>query len=663
MHRHVYELLDRIRRTKSLGEIYDAALDSILTAIGCDRASILLFDDAGVMRFVAWKGLSDGYRKAVEGHSPWTIDTKDPQPISMSDIRSVDLETNLRKVIQAEGIHALAFIPLIFGGALVGKFMIYYDAPHKITRDELALAQAIGAESAFGIERQRGQEALRESESRKSAILNSALDCIITIDHEGKILEANQAFERTFGYSRPEVLGKSMAELIIPERYREAHHRGLAGYLATGRGAVLGRRIEISAIRRDGHEFPVELGIVAIPREGRPLFTGTLRDITERKRSEAAVRESREQLQLISDSVPALICYVDNERRYQMSNRAHTTWLGLAREDIIGRHMWQVVGDEAWRVIQPHVEAALAGQPVEFETEAKYQRGEPRWVHVVYIPHRDTAGRVLGLVVMVTDITERKRAQETLERMVAARTASLDESLKSLETLLYTIAHDLRAPNRAMQGFAQLLTQGYADKLDDEGRFFLERISQGALRNERLIRDLLEFGRLVHAEVPCQLMNPQPAIAAALTALDPELKRSQTAVEVTPQWPEVWANDSALGHVLTNLVSNAIKYVKPNTQPSVRIFPEVVPSTRRVRICVQDNGIGVAPEQHERIFEPFQRAATGKYEGTGMGLAIVRKAAERMGGSSGVKSKIGDGSCFWVELLSTTPSSYGATNA
>lgn len=594
---------------------------------------------------------------AVEGHSPWPRDAKNPKPVSISDVRSFDFHGNLGEVIQAEGIHALAFIPLIFGSTLVGKFMVYFDAPHEFTADELALAQAIGAEVAFGIERQRGQDALRESESRKSAILNSALDCIITIDHEGKIVEANQAFERTFGYSRDEVLGQSMAELIIPERYRVAHHRGLATYLATGRGPVLGRRIEISAIRRDGHEFPVELGIVAIPREGRPLFTGTLRDITERKRSEAALRESREQLQLISDSVPALISYVDTERRYQICNRAYTTWFGLAREEVIGHHMWEVVGDEAWRAFQPHVDAAFAGLPVDFEIEAKYQRGGARWVHTIYIPHHDTGGKVLGLIVMVTDITERRRAQETLERMVAERTASLDESLKSLETLLYTIAHDLRAPNRAMQGFAQLLTQGYADKLDDEGRFFLERITQGALRNERLIRDLLEFGRLVHAEVPCNLMNPQPAIAAALTALESEIKRSQAAVEVADEWPPVWANDSALGHVLMNLVSNAIKYVAPGTQPQVRIFPERVRSSRRVRICLNDNGIGVAPEQHQRIFEPFQRAATGKYEGTGMGLAIVRKAAERMGGSAGVKSKPGEGSCFWVELLAEIPSS------
>jgi signal transduction histidine kinase len=332
-----------------------------------------------------------------------------------------------------------------------------------------------------------------------------------------------------------------MAELIIPERYREAHYAGLARYVATGLGPMLGRRVELSALRRDGTEFPVELGILAIERQGRPLFTGTLRDITERKRNEGALAQAHAEL--------------------------------------------------------------------------------------------------------------RRHASE-LEDRVRERTASLDESLKSLETLLYTIAHDLRAPNRAMQGYAQLLTQGYADNLDDEGRFFVERISQAAIRNERLIRDLLEFGRLVHAELPCRAMNPEAAIAGVLTALEAEIKASQATVHAASPWPEVWANDSTLTHALSNLVSNALKYVAPGTRPNVRIFPKTVDG--KVRICVEDNGIGVAPEQHKRIFEPFQRAAPAKYEGTGMGLAIVRKAAERMGGGVGVESTPGKGSCFWVELLAGT---------
>jgi signal transduction histidine kinase len=257
----------------------------------------------------------------------------------------------------------------------------------------------------------------------------------------------------------------------------------------------------------------------------------------------------------------------------------------------------------------------------------------------------------------------REHAAE-LERRVEERTAWLNESLRSLETLLYTIAHDLRAPNRAMQGYAQLLAQEYGGKLDDQGRFFLDRISQAAVRNERLIRDLLEFGRLVHAELPCHMMNPEGTIAGVIAILEPEIKASGATIHVTAPWPDVWANNSALSHVLTNLVSNALKYVAPGVRPEVRIFHKTPPEAPdRVRICVEDNGIGVAPEQRERIFEPFQRAAGGDYEGTGMGLAIVRKAAERMAGRVGIESAAGQGSCFWIELAANKPINSAATNS
>src|SRR5207244_2596835 len=142
-----------------------------------------------------------------------------------------------------------------------------------------------------------------ESDARKAAILDCALDCIISIDHDGKITEVNAAAERVFGFRSDEMVGKEMAELIIPARFREAHRRGLAHYLASGEGPVLGKRIELSAVRRDGTEFPVELAISAFRLNGAACFTGTLRDITERKRGEMALQEAVEQLGKVRDEL------------------------------------------------------------------------------------------------------------------------------------------------------------------------------------------------------------------------------------------------------------------------------------------------------------------------------------------------------------------------
>jgi signal transduction histidine kinase len=279
----------------------------------------------------------------------------------------------------------------------------------------------------------------------------------------------------------------------------------------------------------------------------------------------------------------------------------------------------------------------------------------------------DTLAALSSIADLVAQGIQRKRAEEELasvhaelenharqlEQHVQERTASLNESLKALETLLYTIAHDLRAPNRAMQGYAHLLMTAHSHQLDEQGRFFLQRISEAAVKNEALIRDLLELGRLMHIEFPCTAVSPRETIDAVLRQFELEIHSAKARVDVAAKWPPVRANASALNHVFGNLISNALKFVAPNTAPDIRIYPEDAPqrgNSRLVRLCIRDNGIGIPLEQQEKVFEPFQRASNTTHEGTGMGLAIVRKAAERMGGRAGVESQPGQGSTFWIEL-------------
>jgi GAF domain-containing protein len=166
----LYEFTDRLFRAASEGDVYKAALDAIIRALGCDRASILLFDASGIMRFVVWRGLSDDYRRALEGHSPWIRGTKDPQPISSGDIDAADLDPSLKATVKAEGVAALAFIPLIEKGELVGKFMTYYKAPHAFTEAEMVLAVTIARQLGFSLERRSAEQAkellLNESQHR-----------------------------------------------------------------------------------------------------------------------------------------------------------------------------------------------------------------------------------------------------------------------------------------------------------------------------------------------------------------------------------------------------------------------------------------------------------------------------------------------------------------
>jgi len=241
-----------------------------------------------------------------------------------------------------------------------------------------------------------------------------------------------------------------------------------------------------------------------------------------------------------------------------------------------------------------------------------------------------------------------------LERQVAERTAHLQTTIRSLETLCYNMAHDLRAPNRTMQGFAELLLANYADAVDATGQDYLRRIAAAASRNDRLILDMLSYGRIGHVALPCSPQNLEVSLQSALENLAPGIHQSKARIEVRRPLAEVWANALALEEILTNILGNAVKFVPGGVTPEVTVWTEEREGL--IRVHVKDNGIGIPAEHHHRVFNLFERLHGGeKYPGTGIGLAIVEKAVERLGGCIGVESEPGKGSCFWIDLPKHSP--------
>ncbi len=236
-----------------------------------------------------------------------------------------------------------------------------------------------------------------------------------------------------------------------------------------------------------------------------------------------------------------------------------------------------------------------------------------------------------------------------LESTVQERTKHLNETIRSLETVCYNIAHDLRAPNRAIAGFAQALLAEQGAALDETGRSCLLRIAAAAQRSDALTLDLLAYGRLGHAELPCANLRLSTHVQTVIEKLGAEIAATRASVEVAETLPQVWANPVALEQVLTNLLSNALKFVDNGIPPRVKISAEE--HGEHCRVLIQDNGIGISPEHQQAIFGVFQRLhPSEKFAGSGIGLAIVQKGVERMGGRVGVSSAIGKGSCFWFEL-------------
>jgi PAS domain S-box-containing protein len=219
--RALYQLAQRQHTATKLGEIHDAALDAILSAMDCPRAAILLFDKDNVMRFVAWRGLSVKYRKAVEGHSPWKRESKNPKPVCINNVDSADIPSTLKSTIRSEGIRAAAFIPLVSSQKLIGKFMTYYDTPHLFSDDELKLASTIATQLAQAIEHKRDEEALREKESELELMVTQTPFMLTRCTRDLRYRYVSRAYADLVGRQPEELAGKQIAEIIGKEALKK----------------------------------------------------------------------------------------------------------------------------------------------------------------------------------------------------------------------------------------------------------------------------------------------------------------------------------------------------------------------------------------------------------------------------------------------------------
>jgi PAS domain S-box-containing protein len=303
----LYAFTDRLHRAGSRSEVYESALDAITTALGCRRASILLLDAAGAMRFAAWRGLGDGYRRAVEGHSPWAIDERNPQPLCIDDVTRAEMPEPLKAVVMDEGIGSLAFIPLIESGRLLGKFMLYYDAPRSFADEEIQLALTVARQLAFGVnrvraseERARAGEALRESEQRFARFMQHLPGLAWIKDLTGRYVFVNDAAEAAFGMTRPQLYGKRDRELFPADtaaQFAENDRKALAS----------GSGVQVIETLADHHGVVRHSLVTKFPipgPDGQPALLGGMAiDITdqrrvERERTELLAREQAARAEL-----------------------------------------------------------------------------------------------------------------------------------------------------------------------------------------------------------------------------------------------------------------------------------------------------------------------------------------------------------------------------
>ncbi|MBL9212802.1 MAG: DUF4118 domain-containing protein [Opitutaceae bacterium] len=339
---------------------------------------------------------------------------------------------------------------------------------------------------------------------------------------------------------------------------------------------------------------------------------------------------------------------IDGTWKITSVNRSGEAILRRPRAEVLGRTIWEAIPSLQGKPVEAALRQALRDQTVvSLETDTLAPQA---WHAVTLTP---TAG---GLSIFVQDITATKAHVEQLERQVSERTAALQSLVSDLEAFSYTLVHDMRAPLRSISSFAELIAVDHPGQLDTEGRGYLERIRKAAARMDRLITAIMNYSQLARQKPELRPVDLHQLVQEILES-DPAFQGDKADIGIVGVLPFVRGNESLLSQCFVNLLHNAIKFVAPGVKPRIRISAQIDGATARVDVT--DNGIGIAPDAAERIFEPFRREHPG-YDGTGIGLAIVRKVVACMDGRVGIVPAAGQGSRFWIELkLSAPPGAMG----
>ncbi len=332
----LYQMTATLSQTMILEEVFNAALDSLQNTLFAERVSILLYDDESVMRFRAWRNLSDTYRKAAEGHSPWKRDEPDPQPVLVPDALADPSLESLRPLFVEEGIGSLGFIPLVHQGRLLGKFMIYFNTPHNFNTEEIQLAETIARHVAFAIFRRQTEEALQASEDRYRILYEDNPSMYFTSDSEGTVLSVNKYVVGKLGYSVQELAGHSLLKVFHPDDHELVQQNFQACLLHMGQAV----QMEARKVRKDGTVLWVRESACAVHNvNGKVVVLLTCDDITERKNAKEALDASLAELHALFASMQDTVLVIDRDGVYRKIAPTNPDKFYIPPQDVIGKKL------------------------------------------------------------------------------------------------------------------------------------------------------------------------------------------------------------------------------------------------------------------------------------------------------------------------------------
>jgi PAS domain S-box-containing protein len=487
-------------------------------------------------------------------------------------------------------------------------------------------------------ERKHAEQVIQESEERYRALFEAESDAIVLIDNAtGRILEANSAVDQLYGYEHDELLTLRNTDLSAEPAQTER---------VTKETPVCPDRIVAIPLRhhrrKDGTVFPVEITGRFFTLRGRALHLAAIRDITERIASQHALETSERNYRLLYHQMLDGYVRVAMDGPILECNEAYAALTGYSREEL--SHLSYIdLTPESWREMERKiVEEEILPRGSSRLYEKEYRRKDGSLVPIELLVHleRDAGGAPASMSAVVRDISARKKTEEELRRSNA-----------DLAQFATVVSHDLQEPLRMVASYTTLLEQRYGDRLDDDGRTFIRFAVDGARRLHRLIEDLLTFSRL---STRGQAFEPVPldeVVAAARENLSLAIAESDARIEAETL-PTVLGDRSQLIQLFQNLIANAVKFHAPGVQPRIEIGTRNLAQDGGIfTFFVRDNGIGIDPKHFDRIFVIFQRLhGEDAFPGTGLGLAVCKKIAERHGGTIRVESEPGKGTTFILSL-------------
>jgi PAS domain S-box-containing protein len=546
-------------------------------------------------------------------------------------------------------------------------------------------------------ERKRAEAALRDSEAKFSSAFysNPAMLALATFD--GKTVDANQAYADFLGCSREEILGKSVVDLQVVSM---EERQKILDLIQQAGGSV--HNAETAVRVRDGSLRHILFSIEAISIGGVPHRLTTILDITDRKRAEEAERRARhitemltaanlaltqtldldvvlEKLldylgQLVPYDSASIMLLEDDSRLAVRAIRGYERWtdpelvsgLRFDLQDYPNLHTAVTAGQSflVWNTYEyPGWDHALAGMeyvqnwlgvPLVAGGQIiglySMDKAEPGFFTAEHVRLAEALAAQAAVAIQNALLHEQvKRHTVELERRVAERTADLRTANRELESFSYSVSHDLRAPLRAISGFAEILTRRHRPGLDEEGQQYLNNVVEASARMGQLIDDLLEYSRIGRGAVRRESVPLGQALQRVAQDLAGRIADTGARLSLPDDLPVVRGDRTLLSQIFTNLLDNALTYWRPGVVPQLAVSWRA--EAGQAVIGVSDNGIGIRPEYHDKIFNVFQRLhSEEQYPGTGIGLAIVKKSVELLGGRVWVESVVGQGSTFWVEL-------------